>query len=472
MSHRLLTRRRMLGSTATVVGGALVWGGLRSRRAHADTTSIEDIKRIVYVNFDGGWDTLMSLDPRDHNDFGDPAGSIYTGYEILAANDADTNTLMNSGDGSGLIQPAGSNIAFGPAIGTLADRYADLCVVRGMDMGTVTHEVGRRYALTGKFPSGLNANGSDIGTVVAGQAPDASPLPNLVVGGVETYNSGFDPKASGVVVTAASDLGFVLKAVNAQYALDAESQSALAAYVDSVDCLSDQLDSDGKVAAYRASWDKSQVLMDGSLFTHFDFKPNPPAGSTLDALYQTFGITNLNQDLAGPKGQGLIAAQAITEDIAQAVSIQPSPRMDHHSEDWEDLHLPGQRDGFEVVAALIDWLESRPHPKGGSYFDHTIIVCTSDFARTPTVNVRKGRDHHLASSCLVTGGGIAGNRVIGATTDDTYGVQPVDLQTGLVDPNGHLLRPSDVHATIYEALGLSYDHLDNQSPKVIEAMLA
>ena len=62
---------------------------------------------------------------------------------------------------TGLVQPAGSNIAFGPAIGKLAaQHYQDLAVVRGVNMGTLTHEVGRRYFLTGKFPRGLAASGS------------------------------------------------------------------------------------------------------------------------------------------------------------------------------------------------------------------------------------------------------------------------------------------------------------------------
>ena len=338
-------------------------------------------------------------------------------------------------------------------------------------MGTLTHEVGRRYFLTGKFPSGLNAHGSSIGTVVAGTCPDASPLPNLVVGGVETYNAGLDPKASGVVVTSNADIAFVLKAINAGHALDEPSQQALAAYLEKANCFNDQLDGDGKVAAYRASWEKSQAFMEGSLFTHFDFKPNPPPGSKMEQLYQTFGINNLNQDLAGPKGQGLIAAQAITEDVAQAVSIQPSPRLDHHDGDWEDLHQPALRDGFDVIASLVDWLKSQPHANGGTYFDETIILLASDFARTPNINVRGGRDHHLANSCAVMGGGIVGNQVIGRTTDDAYAVQPVNLQTGEIDPSGHIMRPPDVHATLFEAMGLSYDHLDNQSPQIIEKML-
>ena len=437
--------------------------------AHA-AGNIDDQKRIIYVNFDGGWDQLMAFDPRDHNQFGSPSGYIYSGYDILALNDATTAQLIANG-GSGLVQPSGSNIAFGPAIGELANRYADLCVLRGVNMGTLTHEVGRRYFLTGKFPSGLNASGDAIATVIAGQCPDASSIPNMVVGGVETYNVGFDPKASGVVVTNTADLGFVLKPVNAIFTLDDPTQAALANYQAHDDCISQQLDATGMVHAYRASWEKSQALMSGDLFAPFNFKPNPPAGSKMELLYNTFNITNLNQALAGPIGQGLIAAQAITEDVALAVSIQPAPRLDHHDGDWEDQHLPGLRDAFDVIASLIDFLKTQPHAKGGSYFDHTIIMMCSDFARTPNINVRGGRDHHLASSCVLAGGGVVGNQVIGATSDDLFATEPIDPLTGQVSAGGIHMRPPDIHATVLQAMGVPADHLSNQSPVIIDKIL-
>jgi hypothetical protein len=93
-------------------------------------------------------------------------------------------------------------------------------------------------------------------------------------------------------------------------------------------------------------------------------------------------------------------------------------------------------------------------------------------ARMAGMAVRDGRDHHLDSACLVAGAGIAGGKVIGATSDDTFSGQPIDPATGAVDPDGVPVRPADVHATILTAMGLGIEHISNQDPVIIDAMLA
>ena len=66
-----------------------------------------------------------------------------------------------------------------------------------------------------------------------------------------------------------------------------------------------------------------------------------------------------------------------------------------------------------------------------------------EFGRTPKVNKEAGRDHWgHAASLLFAGGGIAPGRVIGRTDDQGSYVtdRPV--------------RPADVAATIYQAVGI------------------
>jgi uncharacterized protein (DUF1501 family) len=103
------------------------------------------------------------------------------------------------------------------------------------------------------------------------------------------------------------------------------------------------------------------------------------------------------------------------------------------------------------------------------------MVVFSEFARTPLISGRGGRDHHLASSCLVAGPGIKGNVVIGATKEPNMGVSKIDVVTGKTvaedDDSGVIVRPADVHATLLESMGLSHDHISNQSPKIIDALL-
>ena len=127
-------------------------------------------------------------------------------------------------------------------------------------------------------------------------------------------------------------------------------------------------------------------------------------------------------------------------------------------------------EGFAALASLIQFLKSTPSGQG-SLWDRVTLLVTSEFARTPERNGRGGRDHHLASSCLIAGPGIAGNQTIGATNDVDMGAQPIDLSTGAVTPDGITVRPPDVHATLLKSMGLHYDHIENQDPQIISAAL-
>ena len=56
-------------------------------------------------------------------------------------------------------------------------------------------------------------------------------------------------------------------------------------------------------------------------------------------------------------------------------------------------------------------------------------------------------------------------------TGKDMAVEPMNLDTGEVDPSGALIRPADVHATVLESMGLDHGHLANQSPQIIRAVL-
>jgi hypothetical protein len=66
---------------------------------------------------------------------------------------------------------------------------------------------------------------------------------------------------------------------------------------------------------------------------------------------------------------------------------------------------------------------------------------------------------------------IQGGKVIGATTNDTMASMPIDPRSGAPSEGGVLIRPTDIHATVLEAMGLGWDHLSNQTPLLIPAML-
>jgi len=469
----LLTRRRMLSTLGLSAGAWLMRDLVLPTNANADAASLAKRPLLVFAYFSGGWDTLLTLDPRDGTKYKDSSQRIQSGYDRVCSNVKAVETAMMTCAGTGLIKPPGSNITFGPAIGKIAPtHFKDLCVLRGIEMATLTHEVGRRYFLTGKFPRGLAASGSSLPTWVVHDDPAASVIPNLVVGGVETYNEGLDPRATGLMIRSSSDLSAILKPLVAGNEPNDALKAALAAYTAQNHCIHEQIGTTGLVDAYRAAAQNAELLSEGTLWQNFDFKTNP-SDPAIQALYDAFGINAASptNDLAGPKGQVAIAAQALTQNISQVVSIQVASALDTHDDDWESIHAPKLIAGFDALSDLISFLKAKTDPNGQPYWNRTMLVCFSEFARTPNINDRGGRDHHLANACLVAGMGIKGNQVIGATGADDYASRTINLSTGAVEDGGVPLRPSDIHATVLHAMGLSYDHISNQSPNVVDAML-
>ena len=482
MTTQRTLSRRALTATLGLAGGAVLLDGFLGLPAASakdgECLPPDDAPLLVVCEFSGGWDTLLSLDPRNHVDFDDPSAGIETAYDSIT--DPQTLALFAETGGTGLYQPPGSNVTFGPAMSKrLVEKHKDdLCVLRGIDMGTLTHEVGRRYFLTGKFPRGLAASGSSLETAwaaLSGQL-DQFQIPSLVSGGVETYNDTFSPLASGLSVPGYAEMLQVLRPLQTSLSLDPEVVKAGAKFHQASLPLHEAFDRNSHVTAHRAAWATAQSLTAGGVWKNFDFKANPPIGSALDRLYDAFGVNkgSPSSTLSGTaKGQAALAAQALTTRISQVVMMRLINLTDaHFDDDWQSNHPQRQREGFDAVADLISLLKSTEDANGKSFWDRTTLLCFSDFARTPVLNAQGGRDHHLASSCLVAGHGIKGNQAIGGTRDTNYDARRTNLATGAPDDAmGEKIRPSDIHATLLEAAGLCYDHISNQDPQIIKAML-
>ena len=466
-TQRNFSRRRLLqGFGAT--SAAWLLRDLFPAVAQAEGFDPMTAPILLVCTFEGGWDQMLALDPRDALKF-DGSGKIDPAYNLVAGSDLSVSQALAQTGGRGTITPAGSNITFGPAIGTLQEQFEDLCVIRGVNMGTLTHEVGRRYLLTGKFPRGLAANGSSLTTWHAHNTGDLSPIPNLVVGG-EAYNEGLDNFATALKIQSSTDLLTVLSAIGEP--LSPESSAAVSDYLWSDSCSDLLYDGNEMVTTFLDSRSKALTLASGDLAQHFAFSNNPPP--TMQALYSAFGLSGggINQALNGATGQAMLAAQAISQGVSQAVSVRLATGIDHHDDSYQTDHAPALREGFDALSNLIAYLKNTPDANGAPFWDRTTVLVTSDFARTPGINGRGGRDHHLASSCLLAGRGIRGNQVIGATDDVEMGAQRINASTGQVDAEGVEIRPPDIHATLLQAMGLSYDHISNQDPVLLESALA
>jgi hypothetical protein len=146
-----------------------------------------------------------------------------------------------------------------------------------------------------------------------------------------------------------------------------------------------------------------------------------------------------------PFGQGALLARRLVEFGVRMVQLnwyrgpdEPSanPCWDSHSDETNRLRNVLGPPTDAAFSSLIEDLDAR------GLLDETLVVCMSEFGRTPRMTANGGRGHWgSVFSVALAGGGIRGGQVQGAS--DAVGGHPKD---GLV-------RPEDLLATIVHALG-------------------
>ena len=144
-----MNRRDFLVRTGLTAGALSLGDGLLARAAHA---AGETDHYFVFCYYEGGWDQLLALDPRDPAEFNEgnlPETGIQPAYERLPPQFS--RAPIDAGP-----------FRLGPCVGELAQLGEHFSLMRGLNMATLTHEVGRRYLITGRPPSGLTAPGSPV----------------------------------------------------------------------------------------------------------------------------------------------------------------------------------------------------------------------------------------------------------------------------------------------------------------------
>ena len=152
----------------------------------------------------------------------------------------------------------------------------------------------------------------------------------------------------------------------------------------------------------------------------------------------------------GPQNRQLLLARRLVERGVRFVqtwhgNLQP---WDSHS-NIKDEHRKVASQCDQGLAALITDLKQR------GLLDETLILCTGEFGRTPSVEMSQngagavqGRDHnHWGYSLWMAGGGIKGGTIYGAT--DEFGFRAVENPVSV----------HDLHATMLHLLGFDHEQL-------------
>jgi hypothetical protein len=153
----------------------------------------------------------------------------------------------------------------------------------------------------------------------------------------------------------------------------------------------------------------------------------------------------------GSTARGCLTAARLIEKGVRMVQVYYSAGDPWDAHQDIQAHRKNAKDSDQPFAALIKDL------KGRGLLDETIIVCGSEFGRTPVVELggagtHAGRDHNPHGFTMwLAGGGIKGGMSYGATDD--FGWKVVDKP----------VHVHDIHATILYLMGIDHTKLTFRS---------
>jgi len=218
-----------------------------------------------------------------------------------------------------------------------------------------------------------------------------------------------------------------------------EERRSLASHFDNV---RRELDNTGEAEALdRFSQEAFEFVTGATARRAFDLSREDPR------LRDTYGRNNW--------GQSTILARRLVEAGSTFVTVHFGG-WDHHwnLQEGMERYLPMVD---SAVSGLFEDLNQR------GMLDSTLVVLCGEFSRTPRMNDggnggpprsmgTPGRDHWGNSMfCLLGGGGVRGGQIVGST--DRLGQRP----------HTRPLTPSNIHATIYDVLGID-PHLQLMDP--------
>lgn len=404
-----MNRRNFLYTTAGTAAGAMLgsWGS--SARAAAPVP-----KNLILVYASGGWDPAYVLDPKP----GSPVVSMPAGRARSYGSDLRV-----------WIDDSRPNIA------AFFDAWAPVtAVVNGISVNSISHQECRQRMLTGT----RSETSPDVAALAAFELGWDLPAPYLVLG----------PSAfTGDLASGAARLGNMNQIVALLdppaaaagpypapgFVPSSAEEAAIRQWIEG---------RANRVGAIRATSGRNQRRL-------ADFLDSLDRGDLLRQNATGFGTIGQTLSLAA---QRVLAVEMLRNGISATVHLDTTESWDSH----DGINEQGRFNDalYRELKGLADDLASRPgRTAGNNMLDETVVAVVSEMGRTPRANGSGGKDHWPTTSALVFGGGIAGGRSLGATSD---GLQPrrIDLATGAPDDGGRLLGTDAFLAGLLTSCGV------------------
>ncbi len=398
LDDRHTRRAVMSGIASSTLGVSLLSPWTRVLEA-APAAGTKTAKNVIYFYMGGAMSHIDTFDPKPDN--ADVQGDV------------------------GTIATKTPGVQFGEHMKNLADLQDKLAVVRSMTTETADHGKGR-YWLQTSYPVLNSIRHPSMGSWIVspaglGKKPNSDLPPFVLVNsnGNGHPGAGFlDPSLTPVPVANAE------KGIEN---LELPSYLSDKAFKRRLD-LADRLDAKFKqryagyqIESYNQMYKDAVRLMGSKDLEAFDLEKEKTE------VRDRYGSSSI--------GQGALLARRLIQSGVRFVEVHYGG-WDMHNNVADGMANKGT-EMDQAVGSLIRDLAS------SGLLDETLIVLTSEFGRSPGINVNAGRDHHPAAfSYLLAGAGIKGGAVYGKSDDRGHGVDE--------DPVGL----TDFNSTITVACGL------------------
>lgn len=386
-------------------------GGLSLLPRIANAAVLEGPRKRFFVTviIEGGWDVTLGLDPKEHKN-GSDQNDMYLEYR--------SDEILNV-----------NGLRLAPACQALLPYASDIAVINGVFMSdnNVSHGSNLDYISTGD---------------VLNQSPDLS---------VEIGNS------------RSSDPFYVIYSEN----IYGGNRRFIPMSVENLNSFKESLDTSLMSFAIRGQ----------GVFA------NAQREMIKDAPLRTKMLEMMNFLSEDIQGSGLsfprngrdaaLTAAAFSSGLSQQAKLNLKVgELDTHS-NHPQRHLLAQTGAWDAVANLFRIFKKTPFENGSSLFDHTTFMVISEFARTPSLDASKGKDHNpFTNSVLLAGAGIKGQQSFGTSQlilrkNSSNGqsrlvARPVDFKTGSApatkteakNSNFQFIFPENVISTVLEIMNL------------------
>jgi hypothetical protein len=421
VNRPLPSRREMFGLAGSALTGMTLSGNLMANTTRIDKLNVPLInkaKNCIFILLTG-------------------APSHVDTFDLKMTDGVSPAALLKPETINGILWPTGLL----PKLGTSLNDFA---IVRSMRSWALVHGLAQSWTQIGRNPTAaLGDIAPNIGAIVAiekqNERRSSDVLPTFLAlnatGG--TAGSGYLDSAYGP---------FKLTAINPNGLNNTTHREGQARFNDRMSLLG-RMDEDLRANAPngRPMADMTNFYSSGRALTY-----NP----IVDNAFR-LGAPDRARFGGNAFGDACLTSAQVLKAGAGTRYIQISfGSWDHHNNIYTDTVLPRMtRMLDDGLAALIAEL------KAAGLYEDTLIVMAGEFGRTVgRLSAANGRDHYIQQFCMLGGGGVKGGRTIGTT--NANGSNSVEFGWS----RQRDVRPEDIEATIYSALGINYTSIRYDDP--------